>query len=109
MNGLPISSNVQQLNSFRLPSGFRGRSAWFVQLWWLVQATAFRWSPQVLYGWRRWLLRRFGARIGSHVLLRPSVQITYPSKLTIGDFAWVGDDVVLYIFNPFTPLFGGYR
>ncbi len=51
----------------------------------------FRLSPQVLYGWRRWLLRRFGAHIGKGVLLRPSVQITYLWKLTIGD-AWIGDD-----------------
>jgi len=86
----------QRLDVFRVPPGFRGRPAWFVQLWWLVQATLFRLSPQVLYGWRRWLLRRFGARIGKGVLLRPSAQITYPWKLAIGDHAWIGDDVVLY-------------
>jgi putative colanic acid biosynthesis acetyltransferase WcaF len=85
-----------------MPPGFRGRPAWFVQLWWLVQATLFRLSPQVLYGWRRWLLRRFGARIGKGVLLRPSVSITYPWKLTIGDHAWVGDDVVLYTLGEIT-------
>jgi putative colanic acid biosynthesis acetyltransferase WcaF len=73
-----------------------------VQLWWLAQATLFRWSPQVLYGWRRWLLRRFGARIGVGVVIRPSVQITYPWKLTIGDHAWVGDDVVLYTLGEIT-------
>jgi len=30
------------------------------------------------------------------VILRPSCQITYPWKLEIGDYSWVGDDVVLY-------------
>jgi putative colanic acid biosynthesis acetyltransferase WcaF len=67
-----------------------------VQLWWLVQATAFAWSPQFMYGWRRWLLRLFGAQIGSAVLIRPSVQVTYPWKLSIGDWSWIGDDAVLY-------------
>jgi len=86
----------QRLDRFCTPAGFRGRPGWYVQLWWLVQTTLFRPSPQVLYGWRRWLLRRFGARIGKGVLLRPSVRITYPWKLTIGDHAWIGDDVVLY-------------
>jgi putative colanic acid biosynthesis acetyltransferase WcaF len=87
---------VQDLARFRVPDGFRGRSALAVQLWWLVQATLFRLSPQVAYGWRRWLLRLFGARVGQGVLLRPSVRITYPWKVTLGARAWVGDDVVLY-------------
>src|SRR5690606_37453676 len=72
------ATRVQDLARFRLPPGFRGRSALVVQLWWLVQATLFRLSPQVCYGWRRWLLRLFGARIGQGVLVRPSARITYP-------------------------------
>lgn len=88
--------SVQDLRQFRLPDGFRGRPAWYVQLWWLVQATVFAWSPQVLYGWRRWLLRCFGAKIGKDVVIRPSVRVTYPWKLSVGDYSWIGDDVVLY-------------
>jgi putative colanic acid biosynthesis acetyltransferase WcaF len=87
---------VQDLKSFVLPPHFRGRPAWFVQLWWLVEATAFRWSPQFLYGWRRFLLRLFGAKIGRSVIIRPTVEITYPWKLTIGDYSWIGDYVTLY-------------
>jgi putative colanic acid biosynthesis acetyltransferase WcaF len=87
---------IQDLSRFRLPDGFRGRSVVAVQLWWLAQATIFRWSPQFAYAFRRWLLRCFGARVGAGVLLRPSVTITYPWKVSIGDGAWVGDDVVLY-------------
>jgi putative colanic acid biosynthesis acetyltransferase WcaF len=87
---------VQDLARFRVPEGFRGRSALTVQLWWLVQATLFRLSPQVAYGWRRWLLRLFGARVGRGVLVRPSVRTTYPWKVVLGERAWIGDDVVLY-------------
>jgi putative colanic acid biosynthesis acetyltransferase WcaF len=90
----------QNLRDFSVPAGFRGRPAWFVQLWWLVEATAFRWSPQVLYGWRRWLLRAFGASIGAGVLIRPTARVTYPWKLTVGDWSWIGDDVVLYSLGP---------
>jgi putative colanic acid biosynthesis acetyltransferase WcaF len=86
----------QNLSAFRLPAGFRGRSAWFVQLWWLVQATLFRHSPQFAYGFRAWLLRRFGAQVGVNTVIRPTVTVTYPWKVKIGDFAWIGDDVVLY-------------
>lgn len=49
-----------------------------------------------MYGWRRFLLRMFGAKIGCDVKVRPTVQITYPWKISIGDFSWVGDDTVLY-------------
>jgi putative colanic acid biosynthesis acetyltransferase WcaF len=87
---------IQDLRSFGLPANFRGRSAWFVQLWWVVQATLFRWSPQVAYAWRRWLLRLFGAKIGKGVLVRSTVEITYPWKLSIGDWSWIGDSVTLY-------------
>ncbi|MDG1398375.1 MAG: putative colanic acid biosynthesis acetyltransferase [Polaribacter sp.] len=87
---------TQQLNKFKLPENFRGRNAITVQLWWLVQSTLFRASPQILYGFRRFLLRLFGAKIGRKVIVRPSVKITYPWKLSIGDFSWIGDDVDLY-------------
>lgn len=91
-----IERRYQRLDQFRVPKGFRGRSAVYTQLWWLVQSTLFGLSPQVLFGWRRWLLRLFGAKIGKSVFIRPSVRVTYPWKLTIGDHCHIGDDVVLY-------------
>jgi putative colanic acid biosynthesis acetyltransferase WcaF len=87
---------VQDLKTFRQPAGFRGRPAWMVQLWWIVQATLFRLSPQILFGWRRFLLRLFGCVVGKGVLIRPSVEITYPWKVSIGDYSWIGDGVTLY-------------
>ena len=87
---------MQNLSDFRLPKNFRGKPAWLVQIWWIVQDTLFRWSPQVLYGWRRFLLRLFGAKIGKGVLIRPTVRVQFPWKVKIGDFSWIGDDVFLY-------------
>jgi putative colanic acid biosynthesis acetyltransferase WcaF len=37
-----------------------------------------------------------------NVVIRPSVKITYPWKLTLGDYAWVGDDAVLYTLGDIT-------
>jgi len=88
--------SFQNLNKFTIPAGFRGRNGLIVQLWWLVDAVFFKTSPQVLYGWRRWLLRLFGARIGEKVIIRPSVRITYPWKISIGDYSWIGDHAELY-------------
>lgn len=89
-------NNTQNLNQFILPKNFRGRNPFIVQLWWLTQNTIFRGSPQFLYSWRRFLLRLFGAKIGKKVVIRPTVKITYPWKVGIGDYSWIGDDVVLY-------------
>jgi putative colanic acid biosynthesis acetyltransferase WcaF len=92
----------QDLARFRVPPGFRGRSALSVQLWWLVQAMLFHPSPQLCFGWRRFLLRLFGARIGRGVLIRPSAEITYPWKVSIGDHSWIGDGAILYSLSDIT-------
>jgi putative colanic acid biosynthesis acetyltransferase WcaF len=42
------------------------------------------------------LLRLFGAHIGTGVLIRPTARFTYPWKVEIGDYSWIGDNVVLY-------------
>lgn len=93
-------STVQDLSKFRNPPGFRGASVFKVQLWWIVQASLFRWSPQIAFPFRAFLLRLFGANVGKKTFIRPSVQVTYPWKVTIGDFVWIGDDVVLYSLGP---------
>lgn len=90
----------QDLSSFSLPPNFRGRSGLTVQLWWLIHAFLFKPSPQFFYGWRRFLVKLFGAKVGKNVLLRPSCSITYPWKVTIGDNSWIGDEVVLYSLGP---------
>jgi putative colanic acid biosynthesis acetyltransferase WcaF len=87
---------LQRLDQFKLPPGFRGRPGWYVQLWWIIQAVFFNTSPQFLYGWRRFLLRCFGAKIGRGVIIRPSVHTQFPWKVTIGDYSWIGDQVILY-------------
>lgn len=90
------SQEIQNLADFQLPDNFRGRPGWYVQFWWVVQSIFFGLSPQFMYAWRRWLLRLFGAKIGKMVLIRSTARVTYPWKVTIGDFSWIGDDVTLY-------------
>ncbi|VEP11279.1 putative glycose-acyl transferase [Hyella patelloides LEGE 07179] len=74
----------------------RGRSNGLIILWWLVQAIAFPLSIHNFNGFRCWILRLFGAKIGRGVVIRPTARFTYPWKVTIGDYSWVGDDVVFY-------------
>lgn len=63
---------------------------------WALATPLFRFSPRPLFGWRNFLLRRFGATVGQHVRIHPSVRITIPWNLTIGDHSSIGDDVLVY-------------
>jgi putative colanic acid biosynthesis acetyltransferase WcaF len=42
----------------------------------------------------------FGAKIGTGVIIRPTARFTYPWKVEIGDYSWIGDDVVFYSLEP---------
>ncbi|MEL6320741.1 MAG: hormogonium polysaccharide biosynthesis acetyltransferase HpsU [Cyanobacteria bacterium J06626_14] len=78
-------------------AGFqRGRSTVVVMLWWLLQAIIFPMTLHNANSIRVALLRLFGAKIGCSVLIRPTARFTYPWKVEIGDYSWIGDDVVFY-------------
>jgi putative colanic acid biosynthesis acetyltransferase WcaF len=87
---------IQDLALFKMPDNFRGKPGWYVQLWWITEKLVFNTSPQFMYGWRRFLLRLFGATIGKNVIVRPSVHTQFPWKLKIGNNSWIGDNVTLY-------------
>ncbi|MBV7258516.1 putative colanic acid biosynthesis acetyltransferase [Erythrobacter crassostreae] len=48
------------------------------------------------------LLRLFGAKIGANAHIYPSVRITIPWNIDIGDEAGVGDGAILYALGPIT-------
>ena len=91
-----MQRQFQDIASFKRPDERRGRSAWFVQFWWIFEALLVRPTPQVLYAWRRFAWRLFGARVGRNVLIRPGVHVTFPWNVEIGDYCWIGDNVTLY-------------
>lgn len=65
-------------------------------LWGLVETILFRPSLRPLYGWRRFLLRLCGAKVGDGALVDPGVRIWAPWNVEIGEHAWIGHDVDLY-------------
>ena len=69
---------------------------------WALAVPLFRLAPRPFWGWRRMLLRLFGARIGAQVHIYPTVRITIPWHLEIGDQAAVGDRAILYALGPIT-------
>jgi len=99
---LPITTTAPlvDLRQYNQAGYDRGRPGWVVLLWWLVQAIAFPLSPHTFNRFRQSLLRLFGAKIGTGVVIRPTARFTYPWKVEIGDYSWIGDDVVLYSLEP---------
>lgn len=60
---------------------------------WLVLA---RFTPPPFHGWRRLVLRAFGARVGRGVRVHGSVRIWLPANLELGDHCLVGPGAHLY-------------
>jgi len=53
-----------------------------------------------MWGWRRVILRAMGAKIGENVHIYPSVDITIPWNLAIGDESALGARVIVYALGP---------
>ena len=67
------------------------RAMWMAS--WLVLA---RFTPPPLHGWRRLVLRAFGAQIGKGARVHASVSIWHPRNLELGDAVLIGPGVRLY-------------
>lgn len=69
-------------------------------LWTVVWGILFRPSPKIMLGWRRMLLRLFGARIGKGAKIMSSAKIWAPWNLTMGEEACLSHDVDCYCVAP---------
>lgn len=69
-------------------------------LWEVLERPLFRWTPRQLWAWRRAVLRLFGANIGKAVHIHPTVRISVPWNLSIGDYSAIGDHAIIYNLGP---------
>jgi putative colanic acid biosynthesis acetyltransferase WcaF len=69
---------------------------------WGIGHYLFRYSPRPLYGWRRGLLRLFGAQVGQHARIHNTATIYFPWKFSIGDWSSIGQDAMIYNLGPIT-------
>lgn len=66
-------------------------------VWGVVYQLLFRPTPRwMLHGWRCFLLRCFGARIGVGCRIAPTCCIWAPWNLEVGDFTAIADGVDVY-------------
>jgi len=78
------------------PSSFSTKHRLGRALWGIVWSVLFRPSPRPLFGWRRWLLGLFGARLSPKARVYPRAKIWAPWNLEMADFATLADDVDVY-------------
>lgn len=67
---------------------------------WALTVPLFRLSPRPFWGWRRAILRAFGAKVGRNVHVYPTARITIPWNLTLGEGCAVGDRAIIYALGP---------
>lgn len=71
-------------------------------LWNLVWLLFYRPSPVPLHGWRRFLLRLFGAKVGRGAHPYPSAKIWAPWNLEMGDHSCLSHNVDCYCVDQIT-------
>ena len=76
--------------------GYRNKFARTV--WWFCYIVFFRYSPKPMFGWRRFILRIFGAKLSHGVNIYPNVILWAPWNLECGPLATVANGAEIY--NP---------
>ena len=70
-----------------------GASAFKQLLWYVINILFFKNAFCISSSIKVSLLRRFGATVGKGIVIKPCVNIKYPWKLSIGNYAWIGEQV----------------
>lgn len=70
-----------------------GRNGLVRLLWYYVNAIFFQSYLLPVSSFKVFVLRFFGAKVGSGVNIKPAVNIKYPWLLEIGDHVWIGEKV----------------
>ena len=61
--------------------------------WYFVNVIFFKSSFPFPSSFKTYLLKLFGAKVGTGVRFKPCINIKFPWKLTIGNDCWIGENV----------------
>ena len=87
---------MNDLNHKRHKASFTLTNKLVRVVWGVTWLVLGRFTPPPLWGWRRLLLRAFGARVGRGVRVYGSTRIWLPANLTLGNGALIGRRVNIY-------------
>lgn len=97
----PTTDQTLDIEGCRRQRPYRRRE-YLGRILWALASPLFRLSPRPLFGWRRFLLRLFGARIGRQAHVYPSVRIYLPWNLILGEESSIGEWALIYNLGPVT-------
>jgi len=103
-----MSTPDQSMTATAEPAEPPRRSPWSIKArvvrscWGVVEMVLWRLSPARAWGFRRILLRCFGARVGDGVRIHPSVKVVIPWNLVIADRVVVHERAILYALGKIT-------
>jgi putative colanic acid biosynthesis acetyltransferase WcaF len=85
------------LSLFNAKEGFdRGRPRHIEAMWYLCKIAFFVSALPWPIKWKVFILKRFGAKIGSGFYIQPEVSIHFPWKLEVGDNCWIGKQTEIH-------------
>ena len=64
-----------------------------ILVWYFMNVCCLQNKYNPFSGLKKFVLRIFGAKIGKGVVLKQTISVKYPWKLTIGDNVWIGENV----------------
>ncbi|MDP2017086.1 putative colanic acid biosynthesis acetyltransferase [Hydrogenophaga sp.] len=98
-----LNDSMNNFRSLRYRSDFTHAAKLRRFTWEVVWLLAFRPTPRwALHGWRRFLLRSFGAQVGEGCRIAPSCRVWAPWHLVMGEFSALGDGVDCYSMGRIT-------
>jgi putative colanic acid biosynthesis acetyltransferase WcaF len=75
---------------------FSFRNRLYRLAWMICWALLASWTPPIAHGWRRLLLRLFGAKIAPTASIYPDARIWSPANLIVESRACIGPRVIVY-------------
>src|SRR3972149_7919935 len=76
-------------------SWYNPSASWLTRVMWYCTNACFFNSYFPFYSFKIFLLRLYGTKVGCGVVVKPKVNIKYPWNITIGNHAWIGENVWL--------------
>jgi putative colanic acid biosynthesis acetyltransferase WcaF len=74
----------------------------FRRVLWSMVGPLFRYSPRICFGWRRFLLRLFGAKVGDRTNIYNTANIYMPWNLAIDSHSSIGEWALIYNLGKIT-------
>lgn len=90
-----MSSSFLDTKSNRASTKYTAKEN-IIRILWAITGLFFRLSPRHFFGWRNFLLRLFGAKIGRNVHIYNTAVITLPWNIQIDDWSSIGEHALIY-------------